>query len=75
MAPVGSPLGNGALCRTRQLCPGATTSSSDTDSLEEVVVTAERREERLQDVPISISAFSQEKMDTQGLRDIDDLTS
>lgn len=42
--------------------------------LEEVVVTATRREERLQDVPISVSAFSQEKLDAQGLRSIDDLT-
>ena len=42
--------------------------------LQEIVVSATRREERLQDVPISISAFSQEKMDAQGLRNIDDLT-
>ena len=42
--------------------------------IQEVVVTATRREERLQDVPISISAFSQEKLDQQGLRSIDDLT-
>jgi iron complex outermembrane recepter protein len=43
-------------------------------SLEEIVVTAQRREERLQDVPMSIQAFSQEKMDQQGLRSIDDLS-
>ena len=42
--------------------------------LSEVVVTATRREERLQDVPISVSAFSQDKIDRQGLRSIDDLT-
>src|SRR5450432_268440 len=42
--------------------------------LEEIVVTATRRTERLQDVPISVSAFSQEKMDVQGLRNIDDVT-
>jgi iron complex outermembrane receptor protein len=42
--------------------------------LEEVVVTATRREERLQDVPISVSAFSQEKLDSQGLKNIDDLS-
>jgi len=41
--------------------------------LEEVVVTATRREERLQDVPISVLAFSQEKLDAQGLKNIDDL--
>jgi iron complex outermembrane recepter protein len=43
-------------------------------TLEEVVVTATRREERLQDVAVSVSAFSQEKLDAQGLRNIDDLT-
>jgi iron complex outermembrane recepter protein len=42
--------------------------------LEEIVVTATRREERLQDVPISVAAFSQEKLDAQGVRNIDDLT-
>jgi iron complex outermembrane recepter protein len=42
-------------------------------SLEEIVVTATRRVERLQDVPISVLAFSQEKMDSQGLKNVDDL--
>ncbi len=42
--------------------------------LEEVVVTATRREERLNDVPISVSAFSQEKLDAQGTKSIDDLS-
>lgn len=40
----------------------------------EILVTATRREERLQDVPISVAAFSQEQMDQQGLRNIDDLS-
>ncbi len=42
--------------------------------LDEIVVTATRREERLQDVPISVSAFGQEKLDAAGLRSIDDLS-
>ena len=42
-------------------------------SLEEIVVTATRRVERLQDVPISVAVFSHEKMDSQGLKNIDDL--
>jgi iron complex outermembrane recepter protein len=42
--------------------------------LEQIVVTAQRREERLQDVPMSIQAFTQEKLDQQGLRSIDDLS-
>jgi iron complex outermembrane receptor protein len=39
---------------------------------EEMVVTATRREER-QDVPISILAYTQEKLDQQGLKSIGDL--
>ena len=42
--------------------------------LEEIVVTATRRAERLQDIAISATAFTQEKLDVQGLRSIDDLT-
>jgi iron complex outermembrane receptor protein len=42
--------------------------------LQEIVVTATRRAERLQDVPVSVTALSQEQMDAQGLRNIDDVT-
>ncbi len=42
-------------------------------ALEEIVVTSQRREEKLQDVPISVSAFTQESMDQQGVRSIDDI--
>ena len=38
------------------------------------MVTATRRSERLQDVPISVIAFGQEKLDAQGLKNIDDLS-
>jgi iron complex outermembrane receptor protein len=50
------------------------TETAPSGALEEVVVTATRRSERLQDVPISVSAFSQEKLDAQGLKNIDDLS-
>jgi outer membrane receptor protein involved in Fe transport len=49
--------------------------SAASGALEEIVVTAQRREERLEDVPISITAFTQEKMDAQGIRNVDDLTT
>ena len=63
-----------SLCAAQ--APTATSAREDpgAEDVQEVVVTATRREERLQDVPISISAFSQEKLDQQGLRSIDDLT-
>jgi iron complex outermembrane recepter protein len=49
-------------------------AASAAGGLDEIVVTATRREERLQDVPISVSAFSQTKLDSQGLKNIDDLS-
>jgi iron complex outermembrane recepter protein len=56
----------------------AATGDADTtaasNGLEEIVVTATRRSERLQDVPVSVLAFSQEKLDAQGLKNIDDLS-
>jgi iron complex outermembrane receptor protein len=39
----------------------------------EIVVTAQKREENLQDVPIAISAFSAEQMDARGVTGIKDL--
>ncbi|MDB5968387.1 MAG: hypothetical protein JWQ90_837 [Hydrocarboniphaga sp.] len=41
--------------------------------IEEIVVTAQKREEKLQDVPISISAFSADTLDARGLVNIQDL--
>lgn len=42
-------------------------------ALEEVIVTAQKKEESLQDTPISIAAFSQEDLARQGISAIDDL--
>ncbi len=43
--------------------------------LEEVVVTAQKRAENLQDVPISISAFSGDFIDDAGITSIDEVSS
>jgi iron complex outermembrane receptor protein len=51
----------------------ASSTSASAGALGEVVITAQRRSERLTDVPISVSAFSQQRMDIQGVRQIDDL--
>jgi iron complex outermembrane receptor protein len=52
--------------------PLAHAQTVPTNELEEVVVTAQRREERLQDVPISISALGSEEL---AKRQVDDLSS
>ena len=41
--------------------------------LEEVVVTAQKREQSIQDIPISIQAFSGEQLDAMGIEDQTDL--
>jgi len=41
--------------------------------LQEIVVTAQKREERLQDVPISISVFDRGEMDRQGVAGLEDI--
>ena len=42
-------------------------------ALEEIIVTARKKEESLQDTPISITAFSQDDLAQQGITAIDDL--
>ena len=69
-----SPAALGALSALASLSAVIPVMAQTIGSTGEVVVTATRREERLQDVPISLSVFSQEKLDSQGLRSIDDLT-
>jgi iron complex outermembrane recepter protein len=46
---------------------------ADTGGLQEVVVTATRREQSLSKVPISITAMSADDMETRGIKDIADL--
>lgn len=61
------------------LCVPAVTSAADgdgpagADGLQVVVVTAQKRRERIQDVPITISATSGERMRELGVSDLDEL--
>ncbi len=43
--------------------------------LEEIIVTAQRREQSLQQVPISVEVFSGNVIRQQGFRDLDDLAN
>jgi iron complex outermembrane receptor protein len=44
-------------------------------TIEELVVTAEKREQNLQDVPVAISAFTSKQRDLVGISSIQDLTN
>ena len=41
----------------------------------DIIVTAQKREQRLQDVPATIAAFSQESLETRQIRGLNDLTT
>ena len=70
-APLLLPLAASAMSA---LC--ATPSFAQADSramLEEVVVTARRREESLQDTPVAVSALGSDMLDNMGISDIEDV--
>src|SRR3546814_4192558 len=48
--------------------------SDSADSLGDIVVTARRRDERLQTVPVSVTAFSSAALQQANVRDLQDLT-
>jgi len=54
--------------------PAAAQGGASDGTLEEVVVTARRREESLKDVPVAVSAFSGDYLDSLGAVDITALT-
>jgi iron complex outermembrane receptor protein len=69
-ALLASALGTHAQAQSR-----SGTSAAATNTIEELVVTAEKREQNLQDVPIAISAFSDKQRDIVGIQSIQDMTN
>src|SRR6185312_17008821 len=69
-ALVAGAIGSTAHAQTR---PGA--NAAATNTIEELVVTAEKRAQNLQDVPIAISAFSDKQRDIVGIQSIQDMTN
>src|SRR5579859_3625555 len=49
-------------------------AASGSNGIEEVVVTARRREERAQTVPITLTAVSEAQMETQQIHNVNDLS-
>ena len=70
---------NGTLLRlaVAAACGGvalpAMAADRQTGQLEEIVVTATRHEESLSKVPISVTALSQDSLDTKGIKDFQDV--
>ena len=56
-----------------QSTPAAAATASNT--IEELVVTAEKRSQSLQDVPVAISAYTSEKRDLLGINSVQDMTN
>ena len=52
----------------------APAAGANTATVEELIVTARRREESLKDVPVAVSAFSAETLERQGANDITTLS-
>ena len=48
---------------------------AQTTEIEELVVTAEKREQSLQDVPVAVSAFTDERREIVGINSVQDLTN
>jgi iron complex outermembrane receptor protein len=62
-----------AFAQTAATEPTAGAGAAMSDALTEVVVTAQRRTELASKVPISIATYTQEEMDKEGVRTVDDL--
>lgn len=50
-------------------------AAADVTTLSDLVVTAEKREERLETVPVAVTAFSAEQRTIQGIESVQDLTN
>ncbi|KQY35443.1 TonB-dependent receptor [Caulobacter sp. Root487D2Y] len=61
-----------AMAQTAQV---ARAGAPEAVSLDEIVVTAQRRSERLQDVPVTVTAFGAEEVRQARIREIDDVAT
>ncbi|MBM0104017.1 TonB-dependent receptor [Steroidobacter sp. S1-65] len=79
-ASCGARLSIAAILATQLPLPANAQSASagsdeSASGIESVVVTARRREESLQDVPVAISALTADQLQTQNVRTLEDMTA
>lgn len=56
-----------------QTTPDAAPGAVESDAIRDIIVTAQRREERLQSVPVAVSALDQKALDSAQIDDIRDI--
>jgi iron complex outermembrane receptor protein len=61
--------------QSRPASTAAAAPAASTNTIEELVVTAEKRAQSLQDVPVAVTAFTSEKRDLIGINTIADMTN
>jgi iron complex outermembrane receptor protein len=70
---LGAPYAAHAADAAAAAAASSATPAESSINLQEVVVTATRREESLSKVPISVTALTQEAMDVRGIKDFQDI--
>ena len=73
-AGAAAPLLISAAAQAQTATPGPTKVATNSTSVSEIVVTATRREQALSKVPESVSAFTAQKMDIQGIKTFADVS-
>ena len=68
-------LGATAVQAQSKASTNAAAAAASTNTIEELVVTAEKRSQSLQDVPVAVSAFTSERRDLIGITTIADMTN
>ena len=62
-----------AVIFTMSFCPFAPTQAQEQGIIEEIIVTAQKREQNIQDIPVAVTALSGEQLVEHGITDMFDL--